>query len=120
MVIQALYSSPAPTAPNGVFYPVARPDLIPPFDRYSLIWIGGAFIAGGLLGVRFARGWWPLFAVDAVGLALGVALILVVPSSVGPAIYGWFFWVLGASAGSGVRGRMNRRRLRMPALGQPG
>jgi len=87
-------------------------DLAPLFDRYSLIWIGVPFIVGGVLGVTLARGWWTMFAVDAVGLAILAALMAWAFSASYTHIYGWFFWVFGVSAGAAVRRRRDRRRFR--------
>ena len=87
--------------------------LLPLFDRYSLIWIGGAFMLGGALSVAFARGWRSMFLVDAVGFAIAFGLMLLQDSSAfgitnGRPVYGWFFWVFGVSAGFAVRGRIRR------------
>jgi len=83
------------------------------FDWYSLISIGGAFIIGGLLGFALARAWWSTLALYVFGFAFVLWL--------GPFIVPWFFWIFGVSAGSGVRGLVQRRRrLRASFLRQPG
>ena len=87
--------------------------LAPAFDRYSLLWIGGGLMVGGVLGVALARGWWSMLAVDAVGLAIALGVVLVVGgvSAPGRVLWGWFFWVLGVSAGVGLRGLIHRRHV---------
>jgi len=107
VVTQALHSSPAAT------YISARPDHGAfAFDSHWLIWIGVAFIVGGSLGFAHVRGWWSTVAIDAVGLALLVALLAGAFSVSYTHIDAWFFWVFGVSAGAAVHRRIDRRRLR--------
>ena len=67
--------------------------------------IGIPLIVGGVLGVALARGWWSMVAVDAVGLALMLWAFS------GGGLAPWFLMVIGVSAGLGVRGLMQRRRI---------
>jgi hypothetical protein len=99
------------------------------FDRYSLVWIGGAFIIGGVLGVTVARRrWWTTLALYAVGFPMVFALMWFSDSALdypSAARYGnlfaWFFWIFGVSAGAGVRGLVLRRRVRRASfVSQPG
>jgi hypothetical protein len=92
-----------------------------PFDRYSPLWIGGAFIVGVMLGVVLARGWWRTLAIDALGLAIAVVLMLAGLSTSGGPVYGWLFWVFGVSAGVGLGNLIHHRRLvRTSLIRQPG
>ncbi len=90
---------------------------VPMFDRYSLMWMGGAFFLGAALGARYARRWWSTLAFYAVGLTIWLAIMPSsnlggdVYSSVGD-IYALPFWIFGVSAGAGVRGRIQSGRLR--------
>jgi hypothetical protein len=109
----------APADTSRIGWRRSHVQLAPLFDRYSLVWIIGAFLAGGVLGFALARDWWRMFAVDVIGLAMALGLIagLRLPE----ALYGWFFWVFGVSAGVGLRHLEERRRIfRASFISQPG
>jgi hypothetical protein len=100
----------------------------PMFDRYSLVWIGGAFIIGGVLGFTVARRWWSLLVLYAVGFPISFALMwfsdLALGYDLSAAAWGnlfaWVFWIFGVSAGAGVRGLIHHRRVvRTSVVGQP-
>ncbi len=96
-------------------------------DAHSAELIGGAFIVGGLVGFVFGRGWWSM---GALYVGSFVFLIAALPSS--GFSYGlawtssrdtaaWFQWILGVSAGAGIRALIHRYRLSHPdAWPEPG
>jgi len=91
------------------------------FDWFVLIWAGGTFAVSGVLGFTLARKWWITLALYAAGLALWAWLMATLDSRYGYSSYGsdhtvgltyaWLFWIFGVSAGVGVRGLMQRRRV---------
>ena len=86
-------------------------------DWHWLIAFCAAFIVGGVLGVKYARRFWAMFAIDAFGVAIGLALMPVLGSVTVPY---WFFWVFGVSTGAGVHRLITRRRIREASVLQPG
>jgi hypothetical protein len=85
---------------------------------YAVVRIGGAFLVGGVVGFGLGRGWWSMFFLYAVGF---VILLAVLPSSgfeyssasTGAETAAWFQWILGVSAGAGVRVLLRRQGLRL-------
>ena len=100
------------------------------FDWYSLLWVGGALLIGGVLGASLARRWWITLALYTAGLALWAWMMATLDSRYGYSYgsdhtvgltYAWLFWIFGVSAGVGVRGLIHRRHvLRASFLSQPG
>jgi hypothetical protein len=102
---------------------------VPMFDRYSLVWLGGVFLIGGVLGVTVVRRWWSTLALYAIGFPISLALMWFIDYAVGydlsaagwGNLFAWLFWIFGVSAGYGVRGLIDRRRLvPVPFVSQPG
>ena len=74
------------------------------FDAHLFRGICVAFIVGGALGFAYARRWWSALALYVAGFAVWLWL--------GPAgVVPWLFWIFGVSAGAGVHGLLERRRV---------
>lgn len=80
--------------------------------RYGL-WMGGAFIIGGVLGFALVRGRWSMLALDAAGLAIGLWLMrrAVTTQDSIFILVDWFFWVVAVAAGARVRALITPPRL---------
>jgi len=88
----------------------------------AVIKMGGAFVVGGVVGFAFGRRWWAVLLLYAAGFAV---LLAALPTTSGfedsVAVHSsgdtaaWFNWVIGVSAGAGVRVLIRRHRLAQPA-----
>jgi hypothetical protein len=106
----------------------------------TLAWSGSPFVIGALLGAAFARSKWSAVTVAAIGVLLGLGIVLWVYYSSPPSgapydgcsdcenylgrwwepnfvislvVIGYFLWLFGVGVGVGTRSLLQRSRARI-------